>query len=185
MKLIITKISIIVCLTLIFFLGTGFQIERPLERDNTLLSVEKKDTTKTRELNGEGFNWLVGDWRFDDGKAVTYESWKEMDTNYYEGHSFIIKKGQKDTTFSEFMKVIKFGKEWYFLAKFPSRKLPVSFKLVYLRNYRAVFQNVENDFPQQIMYENNINFNLQATIEGNDKKTGEPKKYIFTFQRIK
>ena len=70
----------------------------------------------------------------------------------------------------------------YYIAK-PSSQAEASFKLVKLEHKEAVFENLQHDFPQRIIYRQESDGSLFARVEANDK--GKIRGLDYPYKRAK
>ena len=70
----------------------------------------------------------------------------------------------------------------YYIAK-PSSQAEASFKLVKLEQKEAVFENLQHDFPQRIIYRQESDGSLFARVEANDK--GKIRGLDYPYKRAK
>ncbi len=70
----------------------------------------------------------------------------------------------------------------YYVAK-PSGQSEASFKLIRLQNREAVFENLEHDFPQRVIYRWQSDGSLFARIEGLSK--GQPRGIDYPMTRAR
>ncbi len=113
--------------------------------------------------------WLIGQWEGVQGPGVYHEEWEKISDSEFKGRAYMIMKGEIKNV--EILRLHCDGKEIYYTADVSHNPKPVSFKLTYLNETTAVFENPKHDFPQKITYEKKDNDSLLATIEGlkNDK----------------
>lgn len=135
------------------------------------------------KISLNNFDWLLGKWKQEREKSVTYESWTRASKITFEGISHTISKVDADTMFSEYLRIVKMGEEIFFIPKVPENKYPIPFKLITLKNNIVTFENLDHDFPQRIIYELENKMKLVAKIEG--KENNKKKSIVFEFVRIK
>ncbi|RPI16928.1 MAG: hypothetical protein EHM58_10990 [Ignavibacteriae bacterium] len=123
--------------------------------------------SQIKDISLDKFDWMLDNWVMADENGITRERWiKESDT-ILRGNSYTIKNG--DTVFTEKISIEKRGDEIFYIAIVAHNPGPVDFKLVYLSDTKAVFENPEHDFPQRITYINEEDGSLFAQIEGPNK----------------
>jgi hypothetical protein len=105
------------------------------------------------------------------GVSITYENWVRLDDTSYSGESHTVNNG--DTVFIEQLKIEKIGDDIFYTAIVEHNPGPVHFKLVELDLNKAVFENLEHDFPNRIIYMLKKDGSLYARIEGRNKKGEE------------
>ena len=113
------------------------------------------------------FGWLEGIYRFENIAEDTYEEW-HMTGGTLKGRSFKIKNG--DTLVNEELEIFK-GKDKfiYYIAtvKNQNQGRPVYFKLISYEPQRFVFENLEHDFPERIIYIREGK-DIRVTLQGKD-----------------
>lgn len=115
----------------------------------------------TKDL--EKLSWINDRWVSTDGESTSYEHWEEINDALFKGGSETIKNG--DTVFAEKLSIELINGEIFYIADVAHNPAPVKFKLTFLTDSEAVFENPEHDFPQKISYKY-IEGNLNASIEG-------------------
>ena len=95
------------------------------------------------------FNWLVGDWKSEQGAKVSKESWVARDSQTLNGQGFLVKG--KDTLFSEFMSIRNIGSEVFLTTSLEVSQNPIQYELVALDSNKAIFENEKVAFPQQVI----------------------------------
>lgn len=126
-------------------------------------------------------SWIVDRWVSTDGESTSYEHWDKVSESLIIGGSETVKNG--DTVFAEKLKIEIIDSVVYYIADVAHNPAPVKFKLTYLTDTEAVFENPEHDFPQKISYKY-ANGNLNASIEGPSKKSGW-RKVDFVMNRMR
>lgn len=76
------------------------------------------------------------------------------------------------TSFFEFIKIEQ-TEGGIVMTPAPKGKLSVPFKMVSLAGKKAVFENLEHDFPKRILYQLRDNGSLVARIEGDKPEQSE------------
>ncbi len=132
------------------------------------------------KATGKDFAWLIGNWEGKPGDGDFYENWTKTGPGKFAGNGFMILNS--DTVMNEAIRLEKAGKSWAYIVTVDKAK-PVVFKLIAKDKNRFVFENKENDFPQQIIYTQLPNGNLLAAIEGVRK--GKIVRQEFPLKRVK
>lgn len=127
------------------------------------------------------FKWLEGRWEGVEGDMKTFEEWEPIKDNVIEGIGGVT--ADNDTMFSEKIKIEIIDDEFYYVAAVPGNPKEVAFKLKKSENNSTTFENLENDYPQRVIYTLNADGSLYARIEG--RKTGGDSKQEFTFKKVK
>lgn len=114
----------------------------------------------------DNFDIFVGKWERDIKKGMTHEFWEKVDANIFKGKSLNIVGG--DSTVLETVCIKKIDLETYYIVSVvgQNKEKPVQFKLVKSENNTFVFENLQHDFPQIIIYEFVSNEKLKAQIKG-------------------
>jgi hypothetical protein len=125
---------------------------------------------------------LEGSWEMKTDKGYIQEKWTRVDDSTFEGKNYSITRGV--VILEERMKIVQTNEGIFFIATvtYQNKGLPVSFKLISIKNNEFVFENKEHDFPQQVMYHVKSDDNLFAFINGNTEKGF--KKIDFSFYRM-
>jgi len=125
------------------------------------------------------FNFMLGNWQSSkDSSTILFENWEEQEGKFV-GKSFAIdQKG--DTVFSEKAEIF-FNGETVVYAVAAGKQKWVDF--IYKQNQidEAIFENLEHDFPQRIIYSTNDKSKLFAKIEG--KVDGEMVREYYEYKR--
>jgi len=144
----------------------------------TILSIQLMAQEKT---DMQKLLWIADSWVSASGETTSYEEWKVINDNLYEGGSKTVKEGK--TIFSETLKIESTAEGIYYVADVAHNTAPVKFKLTSVSDTSAVFENPLHDFPQKITYLLEEG-NLHAIIEG-PGKDGKIKKVDFFMQKMR
>lgn len=125
--------------------------------------------------------WIADSWVSASGETTSYEEWKVINDDLFEGGSKTIKEGK--VIFSESLKIEKTADGIYYVADVAHNPAPVKFKLTSVTDTSAVFENPDHDFPKKITYLLEEG-NLHAFIEG-PGKDGNIKKVDFYMQKMR
>ncbi len=108
--------------------------------------------------------WLGGCWKSESGEPGSGEYWMPLAGGTLIGVSRTIKDGK--TVAFEFLQIRadSDGKLAYFAQ--PSGQSPASFPLLRISDTEAVFEDLQHDFPQRIVYRLEGKSRLAARIEG-------------------
>jgi hypothetical protein len=126
------------------------------------------------------FAWLAGCWDGSSANREALEQWMKPAGQTMLGMSRTVAGGK--TVAYEFLQIREQEDGIYYVAK-PSGQAEASFKLVKFEKQEAVFENLEHDFPQRIIYRLEKDGSLAAAIEGMSK--GKLKKIDFPMRRVK
>ena len=127
----------------------------------------------------EKLRWLTGCWR-DGDKGQTEEQWTRLAGQTMLGIGRTVKEGK--TEFYEFLQIRAQSDGIFYIAQ-PNGGKAVPFKLVKINDNQAVFENVEHDFPQRIVYQKQVDGSLLTALEGMEK--GKPKLLQFPMKRVR
>lgn len=128
-------------------------------------------------------DWLVGTWTIETNDYVMYETWEKAEDNTLKAFSYVMVEG--DTVFSEIVRIHQIEEDYYMTVEVPDQNEgdEVNFKLVENKDNKLVFENLEHDFPQRIVYENISDDETFAYIEG--ESDGEYRREDFEFVRVR
>lgn len=111
----------------------------------------------------KSLKWMLGKWQSVTEEGTLYEEWKKLNDSTYVGHAFAI-SAEGDTTFSENAEITEMnGLITYSVTVNDDES--TDFTLVDSEG-EAVFENVNHDFPQRIIYKKLSKDSLYARIEG-------------------
>ncbi len=115
--------------------------------------------------------WLAGCWETDRGASYSQEQWMKPAGEIMIGMARNVKNGK--TVEFEFLRIHKEQGRIYYTAK-PSGQAETSFKLKSSTADGVVFEDLQHDFPQRIIYRQQPDGSLLARVEGerNGKLTG-------------
>ena len=128
----------------------------------------------------EDFRWLAGTWAIDqNGRRIT-EVWMPPDGLTMLGMSRTVADG--NTVEHEFLIIRQEldGRITY-TAK-PSGQAETMFTLVKNSENESIFENLDHDFPQRIIYSTDAEDSLLAAIEG--QRNGTFRRIEFPYRRI-
>jgi hypothetical protein len=127
----------------------------------SLFLFQSCSSDKTQELSS--LKWMLGNWESKNEEGTLYEAWTESDDSTYLGHAYAISV-DGDTTFSENAKVmLRKGQIVYSVTV--NNEETTDFTLVDIEE-QAVFENINHDYPQRIIYKKMSSDSLFARIEG-------------------
>ena len=149
------------------------------------ISCQNGNVENTGEDNNDvcQFDWLIGRWEIINNDFEMYEIWTKTDKCNYNAESFVLAHG--DTVFYEFVRLEQVSDEYFYCVSVLDQNNAdeISFKMVSDSNNIFVFENLEHDFPQRIVYKNIDNNKMHAYIEGHVE--GEYRREDFEFVRPK
>lgn len=100
----------------------------------------------------DDFTWLVGTWentRMKPGERGV-ETWKLHPEGYLSGTGVTIRG--TDTTFTERLRIMQYGGNWYYEATVSHNPAPVLFEITEVSTTGFVSENPDHDFPKKIAY---------------------------------
>ncbi len=136
---------------------------KEIEANDNVLS----DLTGGEVSNLEQFKWLIGQWKGknDMGQFLT-EEWIIEDDYTMQGTGALVINGE--TTFTEDMSIQKIGDELYYILKLEDDNVEVRFKLKSNTGATAIFENVNNVAPDQLILMNNNNSNFSTILQNKE-----------------
>jgi hypothetical protein len=138
-------------------------------------SAQEKRTTI------ESLRWLTGCWEMNSRGRVVSENWMKPAGKTMMGTSRTVMEGK--TLEYEFVRLVQEGDgSINYIAK-PSDQEEASFKLVSLEGKKVVFENLQHDFPQRVIYFLHTADSLIARIEGT--LNGNERGRDFPYRRVK
>ena len=111
----------------------------------------------------EKLEWILGNWETQSGIGTFYEKWIPVNDTLFEGSGLYIIEG--DTSFTEKLSITYNNDEINYIA-IPSGQAETAFKLVQSEPKKAVFENLQHDFPTRITYVRTYKDSLTARVEG-------------------
>lgn len=102
------------------------------------------------QANAGDLDWIEGHWRSEGESRVSEEIWTDGEGGLYLGVNRSIRNGEASGF--EFLRIIHTSDRTAYCAQ-PGGAEAVCFDAVSIEENRAVFENPDHDFPQQIVYE--------------------------------
>lgn len=125
--------------------------------------------------------WLAGCWAREDAEPGSGEHWMPPAGGTLLGLSRTVKAGK--TVEYEFVVIRETAPGKLAYIAHPSGQSPATFPLLRLTESEVVFENLEHDFPQRIIYRLEKDGHLRARIEGLRK--GEVRGVDFPMKRVR
>ena len=124
---------------------------------------------------------LQGTWKTGKDANTLYESWIMKNDHELSGKSYKIRGA--DTVVFEETRIVEDAGQLSYLAKVRNQNQgkEVPFKLISSANNKFVFENLEHDFPQRVIYQFTAKDSLHAWIE--EKVDGVEKREDFYYGR--
>lgn len=133
--------------------------------------------------SAEQLSWFTGCWEMSipENDMTITEMWTKPGGGTLFGVGRTVAGGK--TVSFEYLRMT-FGEDGVkYIVRHPSHAEEVAFDLIESANGKAVFQNLENDFPQRIIYKKAAGGGLNARIEG---AKADPKKTMdIPMKRVK
>lgn len=141
-------------------------------------SADKKEPTKLDKMD-----WVLGYWemRSPDGSSVT-ESWIRTDDTSYAGVGKFNDSTGRVQSSEEIRIVLRNELLWYIpTVSDQNGGQPVPFVEKEYSDSMVIFENMQHDFPQRIVYQRVGKDSLLAYIEGEIE--GEPQRMEFAYAK--
>jgi hypothetical protein len=135
-------------------------------------------SAQSRAPNIERLAWLSGCWMQTRPDGLAEEHWMKPSGGSMLGMSRTVRGGRM--TEFEFLQIREVGGTLAYIAK-PSGQPEATFPLKTLADQELVFENLEHDFPQRIIYRRNAEGIVTARVEGTMK--GQLRGIDFPFAR--
>lgn len=128
----------------------------------------------------ESLSWISGSWEMNVRGRVVTEHWMKPSGKMMMGTSHSVKDGK--TYEYEFIRLVENDAGTIEYIARPSGQEGASFALIELDERKAVFENLQHDFPQRIIYSRISSDSLVARIEG--VKDGKLRVVDFSYRRV-
>ena len=125
------------------------------------------------------FSAMAGCWEKVGGSDQISEQWMKPAGNSMIGAGRTVENGKISSY--EFMRLEGLADGVYFYAQPKGNPKETPFKLIKWNAGEFVFENLQNDFPQRVIYKPGKD-RMQARIEGSNK--GKPMAFDFPFKRV-
>lgn len=146
-----------------------------------MVSWQTLTFAQEQEVSVNDFTWLAGCWEHEGNGREGVEQWMKPAGGAMFGMSRTVMNGKlRDFEFLQ-LRTKEDGSIHY--VALPSGRQETWFKLVKFEKREAVFENLEHDFPQRIIYRLEKDGALLARIEGMSK--GQLKGIDFPMKRGK
>ncbi len=145
-----------------------------------VVSAQAETTTLPKP---DDFSWFTGCWELSipENDMTITEMWTKPAGGTLFGVSRTVAGGK--TVSFEYVRMTFGDRGVKYIVRHPSHAQEVAFDLIEHTNGSAVFQNLENDFPQWIIYKRSKSGGLDARIEG---AKDDPKKAMdIPMKRVK
>ncbi len=114
--------------------------------------------------------WLAGSWSGEQGRSQTEEHWLTPAGGMMLATNRTV---NGDKGFFEFLRIQQRGDSLSYFAS-PAGRPAIEFKLKEISDRRVVFENLNNDFPQRIIYQregDDLNVSIEGEAEGQIRRT--------------
>jgi len=125
--------------------------------------------------------WLAGCWQPEGSESGSTEQWTAAAGGTMLGVSRTVKGGE--TVAYEFLQIRERAGGGLEYVAHPSGQRETPFALLRLEARAVVFENLEHDFPQRIVYRLEAEDRLHTHIEG--EVQGEVKTILFPMRRVR
>lgn len=132
------------------------------------------------ELELSKLAWLAGCWNSESAESGSVEHWLPLAGGSMLGVSRTVKKGV--TVAFEFMELRTLADGTLAFIAHPSAQRSATFSVLRISETEAVFENMQHDFPQRVIYARGGEFQLSARIEG--MRNGRLKVIDFPMRRV-
>ncbi len=112
----------------------------------------------------EKMAWLAGCWTSDSAESGSGEHWTPLAGGTMLGTSRTVRRG--DTVEFEFMQLRHLPDGKLAFIAMPSGQRATVFPLLRISDSEAIFENLQHDFPQRVVYARDGESKLRARIEG-------------------
>lgn len=143
----------------------------------SVISAQTEDV-KAPKVDIASLNWFAGCWEANipEREMIISEMWTKPTGGTLIGVGRTIIKGK--TVSHEYLRIVEGAYEISYIAKPSSNSSETSFLLKNLGERNVVFENLENDFPQRIIYKSSkadtLSARIEATIDGKTKAVDFP-----------
>ena len=110
--------------------------------------------------------WLVGAWVHETSEEYSKETWQQLNDSTLTGFSYT--QVAQDTVFAEELILQeRDGRVFLEVTAFEQNDdLPIQFDLISAETSKHIFENLEHDFPQRIVYTQPAKDSIHAWVEG-------------------
>lgn len=133
----------------------------------TLLALSALGANAMESAKIENFAWLAGTWSSVGGEKGTVEMWTEAAGGSMLGVARTVKNSE--TVAYEYLRISEGADGGIIYIANPAGQSETTFHLVEWGEKNAVFENLEHDFPQRIIYRMQSDGVLLARVEGEVK----------------
>lgn len=129
------------------------------------------------------FSFLLGSWEMPVAKGKIVEQWVRNTDQSLSGKSYRV-NDKGDSTLTESLVIKKINESVFYCSTVTGQNegKEICFRLISTTNKTYVFENLNHDFPQQIVYQNQGKKQLLAWIEGMIKGQKRQSKFQYTRQ---
>lgn len=114
-------------------------------------TVNKKKSEPTAEVEHMNFDWIIGQWKYEDVEGILFEDWKKENDSTFMGKSYFV--NQSDTLFLENIRLSRVGDSLFYesLKEDTLRKNKI-YKGPLIADNGFTIENPQHGFPRNIRY---------------------------------
>jgi len=154
-------------------------MKKPSHVQANLVLVSSLLATNIHAVDMTAPEWLAGCWAQEKAERGSIEMWMPPAGDVMLGMSRTVRDGK--TTAHEFMQIRVQSNALVFIA-LPSSQREATFTAVRNADREIVFENLEHDFPQRIIYRRTGPDALSARIEG--MREGKVRGIDYSFKKV-
>lgn len=126
-------------------------------------------------------SWILGKWEMKTPDGTILEQWEQPSDTQWSGVSYMVTP-TGDTNFGEHIRLDYSGDTLYYIPTVSNQNAgqEVSFVEKSFSDSLVVFENIQHDFPQRIIYRRISDNNILAAIEGNQDGKNRREEYAYT-----
>ena len=125
--------------------------------------------------------WMLGKWEMETPEGTITEEWMKPSDSQWQGVSYLIAPGG-DTPFRERIRLDYSGDHLYYRPAVSNQNQgeAVSFAEKSFSDSLVVFENLQHDFPQRIIYKRISDTSILAAIEGESNGAAKREEFAYT-----
>lgn len=122
-------------------------------------------------------NWIIGNWEKDSEEGKLMENWVGINDSVSIGVAYFIKG--IDTLHNESIVLTQKGENLFYISnvKGQNDNKPIPFRLTNFSSKKLIFENLKNDFPQKIVYNQITKDSLLIEVFGIQQGKSMQEKY--------
>ncbi|HVI49430.1 MAG TPA: DUF6265 family protein [Chitinophaga sp.] len=124
-------------------------------------------------------NKLSGTWEMKTRRGAVVETWERINDSTLHARTWRVTGG--DSSLQQTITLVRSGNEMFFIPSYTGKQTlaPIRLKLRVLKQIGFVAEDLNNDFPQKIIYRFKDDRHLEARVVG--KRDGTTEEYIFRY----